>query len=155
MAGGFLGDDTARNSGAGTGLTAGSDVTITESLLNSASNHFQGLRKLSRAGIIVLLNITAPAAAGTVVRLTWNSTPIQATLPALPIGCHKVQFDGLCTASTGIILFSISTSAMSGAITTSGGAATYSVGSAPTRPVVVNLGAGGAGTGYTAAMQNT
>lgn len=153
MAGGFLGEDTARNSGAGTALVAGSDTTISENLLNSASNHFQGLRKMSKAGITVLLNITAAAAAGTVVKMTWNGTAIQANLPALPIGCHKIQFDGLCTPSTGVILFSISMSAMSGPVTTSGGAATYSVGSAPTRPVVVNLGAGGTGTGYIAAIQ--
>lgn len=155
MAGGFLGEDTARNSGAGTALVAGSDVTITEALLNSASNHFQGTRKLSKAGIAVLLKVTAAAASGTVVRLTWNSTPIQATLPALPIGIHKVQFNGQCTPTTGEILFTIETSAMSGAVTTSGGAATYSVSSTPTRPVVVNLGAGGTGTGFIAAMQNT
>jgi len=155
MAAGFLGDDTARNSGAGTALVAGSDVTITESLLNSASNHFQGLRKLSRVGVEVLLDVTAPAAAGTVVKLTWNSTAIQATLPALPVGCHTIHFRGLSLTSTGAVRFSIHTSAMGGAVTTSGGAATYSVGSAPTRPVVVNLGAGGTGTGYIAAMQNT
>jgi hypothetical protein len=154
MPGLFLNEDVARTITTGTALVAGSDVTLTETML-AESAPFQGMRKMFRVGIEVMLEVTAPAAAGTVVKLTWNGTAIQATLPALPIGCHRVDFRGQCAINTGVIRFAVYTSAMNGAVVTSGGAATYTVNQNPTRPVVVNLGAGGTGTGHLLAFQGS
>lgn len=154
MPGQFLNEDVARTIITGTALVAGSDTTLTETML-AESTPFQGMRKMYRLGIEVALEITTPAAAGTVVKLTWNGTAIQATLPALPVGYHRVDFKGQCAINTGVIRFSVYTSAMNGAVVTSGGAATYSVNTNPTRPIVVNLGAGGAGTGHILAFQGS